>query len=131
MINKVHPQSAGPGTAQGRDRHNGQIDDITAIMTHADDEENIIAPKERPLPQSYSGNGQWAIHQPPRSRLLRKYLSGLLVKQMRLPELIKEYWSDKRTKTQTTSALETDALTYANELDWALSSEPTVEAAIR
>lgn len=46
--------------------------DVARVAAQHEDEENILAPKEKPLPHVYMGNGQRDFHQPPGTRLLRK-----------------------------------------------------------
>lgn len=49
---------------------------------------------------------------------------------MRLSELIRTYWPNKKGCKAQTSALEMDSMNYAHDLYWALSSDLTIEAGI-
>lgn len=99
---------------------------ISAPMLQRNDDDEILCAKEKPMCTTYAENGQRSFHQPCRTLLQRKCLNDILSEKMRLPNLIRTCCPIKKQRGGQTSALEMDAFTYAHELDWALSSEPTI-----
>lgn len=91
--------------------------DITEILTQGEDYDAILTPKEKLLPHTYPGKWQRACHQLPGTRLSRKCLSVFLERQIRLAELIRNCWPEKKMQQTQMSAVEIDGMMYAHELD--------------
>lgn len=59
--------------------------EIVKMMEQEDKENAILTQKDKPLPLTYPGSGQSAFHQPSGLCLLRKCLSGILARHIRMP----------------------------------------------
>lgn len=71
------------------------------------------------LPTTYTGHGQRVHYKPTRTNLLKKCLSGIFSRRVRLPEFVQTYCPNHTQGAKQPSTWEIGAHTPAETLDWA------------